>query len=188
MVAIVDVKDGSFLIRCTQRDSWDGDNELFSSLAWFIFSIPFIHVTLSRALLELHYTSWTCAWCERTFIYIWRKPAYLPSSPQWFNNLWTWVQNQHYIYTYIYNNWGHIYTFPLTAIFLNRQHCKVAFSLLLNVEVLFTNSTTSLIPLRLYLFINSQSSIASKTFRLDAAVFRFFVNSSYWVKSPLEGF
>ena len=75
---------------------------------WYIFSIPFIHVTLGRALLELHYTSWTCAWCERTFIYI-CKPASLHSSPQWFNNLWTWVQNQHYIYTYLYNNWGHIY-------------------------------------------------------------------------------
>ena len=154
---------------------------------WYIFSIPFIHVTLGRALLELHYTSWTCAWCERTFIYI-CKPASLHSSPQWFNNLWTWVQNQHYIYTYIYNNWGHIYTFPLTAIFLNRQHCKVAFSLLLNVEVLFTNSTTSLIPLRLYLFINSKSSIISKTFCLAAAIFWFFVNRSYWVRSPLEDF
>ena len=43
-----------------------------------------------------------------------------------------------------------------------------------------TNSTTSFIPSRfsLYLLINSQSSIVSKTFRL-AAIFRFFVNWSY---------
>ena len=42
-----------------------------------------------------------------------------------------------------------------------------------------TNST-SFIPSRfsLYLLINSQSSIVSKTFRF-AAIFRFFVNRSY---------
>ena len=44
-----------------------------------------------------------------------------------------------------------------------------------------TNSTTSLMlsQFSLYLFINSLSSIVSKTFLLAAAIFRFFVNRSY---------
>ena len=184
MVAIVDVKDGSFLIRCTQRDSWDGDNELFSSLAWFIFSIPFIHVTLSRALLELHYTSWTSAWCERTFIYI-CKPASLHSGA--IIMLWTWVKNNHNIYIYIKQLRTYLYIslnsdIPKSSAL---QSCKFPVAKYQGVIHKFNHKFDTLTSISIYQFAVLH---CLQNFRLAAAIFRFFVNRSYWVKSPLEGF